>query len=62
MGAIEQGGFRFDVEYSVTLQKGALHVYKDGEYKEELTFTFEGREPDSEEIEKLVNSYVEGHQ
>jgi hypothetical protein len=59
LGAIEQGGYRFDVEYSVSLQKGALHVYQEGEFIEELTFDFTGEKPDDAKIEKMVNTYVE---
>ncbi|MBB6454102.1 hypothetical protein HNQ94_002553 [Salirhabdus euzebyi] len=59
MGAIEQGGYRFEVEYSVSLQKGALHVYQEGEFKEELTFEFQGEQPDGQLIEKMINEYIE---
>ncbi|MRG87291.1 DUF5370 family protein [Salinibacillus xinjiangensis] len=62
MGAIEQGGFRFDIEYGVSIQKGAIHVYKEGEFIEELTFDFEGEKPDEGKIEDLVNDYVVNHQ
>ncbi|SET04377.1 hypothetical protein SAMN05421676_102416 [Salinibacillus kushneri] len=59
MGAIQQGDFQFDVEYAVSLQEGAIHVYRDGEFIEELTFSFGGQKPDEQQIEKLVNDYVE---
>ncbi|MCP8970788.1 DUF5370 family protein [Ectobacillus ponti] len=62
MGAIEQGGYRFDMEYSVLLQRGALHVYRNGEFIEELSFDFQGQQPDPEQIGELVSSYVEAHQ
>ena len=61
MGAIEQGGYRFEPEYSVLLQKGGLHVYKDGEFLEEIEFMFEGNSPNSEQLEQLINSYLEDH-
>jgi hypothetical protein len=61
MGAIEQGGYRFQTEYSVLLQKGGLHVYKDGEFLEEIEFTFEGNGPHPEQLEQLVNDYLEKH-
>jgi hypothetical protein len=61
MGAIEQNGYQFDIEYSVSLQKGSIHVYKDGEYLEELTFHFSGEKPNEEEIQKMVDQYVQNH-
>ncbi|WP_026677032.1 DUF5370 family protein [Fictibacillus gelatini] len=59
MGAIERNGHMFEVEYSILLQKGGVHVYKDGEFLKELEFTFSGNQPDPEQIEQLVNSYFE---
>ncbi|MFX3623510.1 MAG: DUF5370 family protein [Ectobacillus sp.] len=61
MGAIEQGGYRFEIEYSVLLQKGGLHVYQNGEFLEEIEFAFEGNSPDPEKLEELVNGYLEKH-
>ena len=61
MGAIEQGGYRFEVEYSVLLQRGGLHVYKDGEFIQEIEFSFEGENPNPEQLESLVNSFLETH-
>ena len=40
MGAIEKNGYRFEPEYSVIEQNGAIHVYKNGEFIEEVHFTF----------------------
>ncbi len=59
MGAIEQDGYRFEVEYSLSHQKGALHVYKDGEFIEELAFPFTGEKPNEEEINTLVDTYLQ---
>jgi len=59
MGAIEQGGYRFEVEYSVLLQREGLHVYKNGEFIQEIEFSFEGENPDPEQPESLVNSFLE---
>ncbi|MCP8618124.1 DUF5370 family protein [Salirhabdus salicampi] len=62
MGAIQQDGHIFEIEYSVSLQKGAVHVYKDGNFLKEITFQFEGEKPDEEKIENLINHYLEGKQ
>ncbi|GAB6889690.1 YbxH family protein [Geobacillus sp. FSL K6-0789] len=59
MGAIEHEGYIFEIEYSVLLQKGALHVYRDGELIEEIEFAFCGEKPDEQQIEELVSEYVE---
>ncbi|KAA0546710.1 hypothetical protein FZW96_15890 [Bacillus sp. BGMRC 2118] len=57
MGAIEQDGYVFETEYSVMLQKGAIHVSKNGEYIRELAFTFTGNQPDATQIEKLIENF-----
>ncbi|WP_138416800.1 YbxH family protein [Aquibacillus sediminis] len=59
MGAIQRNNFRFVPEYSVINQNGAVHVYQDGEFKEELTFTFEGKYPNQAKIESIVDDYCE---
>jgi hypothetical protein len=59
MGAIDRNGFRFEPEYSVIYQKGALHVYKDGTFMEEIPFTFHGEKPEPELIEHLINDFFE---
>ncbi|KZM56426.1 YbxH family protein [Geobacillus stearothermophilus] len=61
MGAIEHEGYIFEIEYSVLLQKGALHVYRDGEFIEEIEFSFSGEKPDEQQIESLVSEYVKQH-
>ncbi|MFD3449652.1 YbxH family protein [Microbacteriaceae bacterium 4G12] len=61
MGAIEQGGYRFEIEYSVLLQKGGLHVYKDGEFLEEIEFAFTGEKPEANQIENLVDTFLKTH-
>ncbi|WP_096201137.1 DUF5370 family protein [Bacillus sp. FJAT-45350] len=58
MGVIDKDGFRFEVEYSVINQTGALHVYRGGEFIEELTYNFEGDRPNPEQIEEIVDGYV----
>ncbi|MBM7645148.1 uncharacterized protein YjiK [Scopulibacillus daqui] len=57
MGAIEKNGYTFDIEYSVMLQKGAVHVYKDGQFIREMPFQFTGQDPDPEKIEQVVDSF-----
>ncbi|WP_077617637.1 DUF5370 family protein [Bacillus sinesaloumensis] len=59
MGAIDRDGFRFETEFSVINQKGAIHVYRDGEFIQELPFTFTGEQPEPAIIEGLVDSYFE---
>ncbi|RLL43676.1 hypothetical protein D8M04_12185 [Oceanobacillus piezotolerans] len=61
MGAIERAEFRFEPEYSVIQQNGAIHVYKNGEFVEEVKFSFSGESPNLEELEKIVNEYCEDH-
>lgn len=57
MGAIERNGFVFEPEFSVIHQDGAIHVYKDGEFVEEIKFDFSGKYPEHNQIEELVNHY-----
>ena len=59
MGAIERNGFRFEPEYSVIQQNGAIHVYKNGKFVEEVNFSFTGKYPDFNQIEELINNYCE---
>lgn len=57
MGAIERNGYRFEPEFSVTHQNGAVHVYREGEFIEEVPFSFSGEFPEHDQIEELVNHY-----
>jgi hypothetical protein len=59
MGAIEQNGYIFETEYSVMLQKGAIHVSKDGQFIKEIDFTFSGNQPDSRKIEELIEEFFQ---
>ncbi|MBO9129130.1 DUF5370 family protein [Bacillus sp. 165] len=59
MGAIERDGYVFEVEYSVMLQKGGVHVYRNGEFLQELEFAFSGEQPQPAQIEELVDSFFE---
>ncbi|OAK71004.1 YbxH family protein [Lederbergia galactosidilytica] len=59
MGAIKRGGYIFEPEHSVIAQNGAIHVYKDGEFVEEINFSFSGKYPELDQIEKLVEEYCE---
>lgn len=61
MGSIRKNGYTFGVEYSVMLQKGAVHVYKDGAFIKEMPFQFTGREPDPEKIEEMVDGFFDAH-
>ena len=62
MGAIDREGYRFETEYSVINQKGAIHVYRDGEFMKELLFTFSGEQPDPSLIEDVVDEFFQSHQ
>ncbi|MDN4072889.1 YbxH family protein [Fictibacillus terranigra] len=57
MGAVERNGYRFEPEYSVINQNGGIHVYNKGEYLEEIKFSFSGKFPNPDEIEKLIDTY-----
>ncbi|NMD70378.1 YbxH family protein [Bacillus sp. DNRA2] len=61
MGAIERNDYRFEPEYSVIAQNGAIHVYHQGDFIDELKFTFNGKFPELDEIEKIVDKYCEEH-
>ncbi|MDQ0213955.1 hypothetical protein J2S13_000350 [Oikeobacillus pervagus] len=57
MGAIERNRYRFVPEFSVIQQNGAIHVYKQGDFIEEIPFQFSGEYPEHDLIEELVNHY-----
>lgn len=59
MGAIEQGGFRFELEYSVVQGKGALHAYRGNEFIKEITFDYDGEMPSTEALEPLIDDFIE---
>lgn len=59
MGAVERNGYRFEPEYSVIEQNGAIHVYHKGQFIEELTFSFSGKYPEFDQIEELIDDYCE---
>jgi len=61
MGAIERNGYRFEPEYSVIEQNGAIHVYNKGQFVEEVKFSFFGKYPELNQIEQLINEYCEQH-
>ncbi|OCA90717.1 hypothetical protein A8F94_02235 [Bacillus sp. FJAT-27225] len=59
MGAIDRNGYRFEPEFSVINQDGAIHVYKNGEFLEEIKFSFEGKYPVLNDIERVVDEYCD---
>ena len=59
VGAIERNGYRFEPEYSVIEQNGAIHVYNNGKFLEEVKFSFSGKYPELNQIEQLVDEYCE---
>lgn len=62
MGATERNGYRFEPEYSVIGQDGAVHVYQNGEFIEEVKFTFTGKYPGPGQIEDIIDEYCEKHE
>ncbi|MEH7234928.1 DUF5370 family protein [Bacillus sp. JJ1562] len=62
MGAIDREGYRFETEYSVINQNGAIHVYHDGDFIKELPFSFTGEQPEPALIEEIVDSFFENNQ
>ncbi|QOY34994.1 YbxH family protein [Anaerobacillus isosaccharinicus] len=61
MGAIDRNGYRFEPEFSVINQAGAIHVSKNGEFIEEIVFNFSGDFPELRKIEEIVDTYCEKH-
>jgi hypothetical protein len=61
LGAIEREGYLFETEYSVILQKGAIHVYREGDFIKEIDFEFSGQQPDSREIEELIEQFFDNN-
>lgn len=57
MGAIDRDGYRFEPEYSVINQKGAIHVYYQGEFLKEIPFSFDGERPEHDQIESIVAGF-----
>ncbi|GGH75003.1 hypothetical protein JOD43_000614 [Pullulanibacillus pueri] len=57
MGAIQRDGYTFDVEYSVTHQRAAVHVYQNGVFLKEIPFEFTGKEPDPQDIDRMVDQF-----
>lgn len=61
MGAIDRNGYRFEPEFSVINQIGAIHVYHEGKFIEEIPFRFNGEFPKPNLLEELVEDYCEQH-
>ncbi|MBX9973839.1 YbxH family protein [Cytobacillus firmus] len=61
MGAIERNGYRFEPEFSVISQNGAIHVFHNGKFVEELKFEFSGKFPENDQIEEMVAQYCNRH-
>ena len=61
MGAIDRNGYRFEPEFSVINRQGAIHVYHEGKFLEEIKFRFSGEFPEPHQIEELVEDYCEEH-
>lgn len=61
MGAIERNGYRFEPEFSIIKQNGAIHVYKTGKFIDEIHFQFSGDFPDHDKVEELVDEYCQSH-
>jgi hypothetical protein len=61
MGAVERSGYRFEPEYSVIEQNGAIHVYHHGEFIDEIKFSFAGDFPEFDQIEGMIEEYCIQH-
>jgi hypothetical protein len=61
VGAIERNGYRFEPEFSVISQNGAIHVFHNGKFLEELKFEFSGKFPEYDQIEEMVAQYCNRH-
>ncbi|RBP96339.1 hypothetical protein DFO70_101143 [Cytobacillus firmus] len=61
MGAIERNGYRFEPEFSVISQNGAIHVFHNGKFVDELKFEFSGKFPENDQIEDMVAQYCIRH-
>lgn len=59
MGAIERNEYRFEPEYSIIEQNGAIHVYHNGSFIDEIRFSFPGKFPELDQIEKMVDQYCQ---
>lgn len=59
MGAVDRNGYRFEPEYSVIEQNGAIHVYHQGEFIGEIKYNFSGEFPEMDQIEQLIDQYCE---
>lgn len=59
MGAVERNGYRFEPEFSVIHQNGAIHVYEKGKFIEEIKFVFNGEFPEHDQIEEIIDQYIE---
>jgi hypothetical protein len=57
MGAIERSGYRFVPEFSVISQNGAIHVYHQDDFIDEIKFRFSGKFPELDKVEELVDDY-----
>lgn len=61
MGAIERNGYRFVPEFSVLHQNGAIHVYHQNHFIEEIHFQFNDRFPELDKLEEIVDEYCQKH-
>jgi hypothetical protein len=59
LGAIARDGYIFEMEYSEIAKKGAVHVYLNGDCIDEMPFTYNGEIPRQQEVEKLIDQYLE---
>ncbi|RUQ25839.1 hypothetical protein ELQ35_19670 [Peribacillus cavernae] len=50
---------RFTKEPSVINQNGAIHVYNNGEFIEEIKFSFSEKVPNLDQIEQLMDTYCD---
>ncbi|TLS38971.1 DUF5370 family protein [Pseudalkalibacillus caeni] len=61
MGAIEREGYIFEIEHDTIHRTGALHIYCNGDFVDEITFDYTGNEPNEEKLEELIDDYLKKH-
>lgn len=62
MGATERDGYRFEIEYSLIENTGALHVTNttDGSFVRELPFDLiENQAPTQDQIEVMIDRFLQ---
>lgn len=59
MGAIARDGYVFELESNTINQTGAIHIYRDGHFIKEITYSYEGNQPSQEKIEETIDHFLD---